>query len=66
MGERVSIRFFNDREVREENQLVSATTQLKLTAADGKRNKSDVLDREDMVNLAKTTPHTTKNWMIKE
>ena len=99
MSERVSIRFFNDREVRavgdaanskwwfsvldvvavlngqddyektrnywkylkaklkhEGNQLVSATTQLKLMAADSKRYKSDALDNEGVVDLAKSFP----------
>lgn len=35
--QKVSIRFFNDREVR-------ATNQLKLLAQDGKRYKTDVFD----------------------
>jgi hypothetical protein len=39
---KISIRFFDDREVRavwdeENSELVSATTQLKLLASDGKR-----------------------------
>lgn len=98
---KVSIRFFNDREVRaiwdEENakwwfsvldivgvlngqddyeknrnywkylkaklkkqnpQLVSATTQLKLTAADGKKYKTDVLDNDGVITLAKNFPNT--------
>ena len=98
---KVSIRFFNDREVRaiwdEENskwwfsvldivgvlndqsdyeknrnywkylkaklkkekpQLVSVTTQLKLTAADGKKYKTDVLDNDGVITLAKNFPNT--------
>ena len=38
---------------RENSELVSATTQLKLTAADGKRYKSDALDADGIVALAK-------------
>ncbi|MBE6331721.1 MAG: cell filamentation protein Fic [Bacteroidales bacterium] len=36
------------------NQLVSVTTQLKLTAADGKRYNTDVLDFDGITSLAKT------------
>ena len=100
MSEKISIRFFNDREVRavwdEENskwwfsaldivgvlneqddyekkrnywkylkaklkresiQLVSATTQLKLTAADGKKYKTDVMDYNQVIELAKNFPN---------
>lgn len=48
---KISIRFFNDREVRavwdesHANQLVSVTTQLKLTATVGKKYNCDILDR---------------------
>lgn len=98
--QKISIRFFNDREVRaiwdEENskwwfsvldiigvlnnqdnyeknrnywkylktklkkevpQLVSATNQLKLTAADGKKYKTDVLDNDGIIALAKSFPN---------
>ena len=104
---KVSIRFFNDREVRaiwdEENakwwfsvldivgvlngqddyeknrnywkylkaklkkqtpQLVSATTQLKLTAADGKKYKTDVLDNDGVITLAKNFPNTKSTKFI--
>ncbi|MBL7826578.1 MAG: hypothetical protein JNJ57_08115 [Saprospiraceae bacterium] len=97
---KVSIRFFNDREVRavwddehakwwfsvldivgvlneendydkvrnywkylkaklkkEQSQLVSATTQLKLTAADGKKYHTDTLDSSSVVELAKHFPN---------
>lgn len=100
MTEKISIRFFNDKEVRaiwdEENskwwfsvldivgvlnaqddyeknrnywkylkaklkkenpQLVSATTQLKLMAADGKKYKSDVMDYNQVIELAKNFPN---------
>lgn len=42
---------------REKNELVSATTQLKLTAADGKRYLSDALDANGVVALAKALPN---------
>ncbi len=38
-------------------QLVSATNQLKLTAADGKSYKSDALDAEGIMELAKQMPN---------
>ena len=37
---------------RENSELVSATTQLKLTAADGKKYLSDALDADGIVKLA--------------
>jgi cell filamentation protein len=40
---------------KEENELVSATNQLKLRAADGKRYDTDVLDAEGIRLLAKYT-----------
>ena len=42
---------------REGNQLVSATTQLKLTAADGKRYATDVLDAQGITELVKAFPN---------
>ena len=42
---------------RENPELVSATTQLRLTAADGKRYKSDALDADGIVALAKAMPN---------
>lgn len=97
MSEKVSIRFFNNREVRaiwdnenskwwfsvldiigvlnteddysknrnywkylktklkkENNEVVSATNQLKLTAPDGKKHLTDVLDNEGVISLAKS------------
>ena len=41
----------------EGNQLVSATTQLKLTAADGKRYATDVLDAQGITELVKAFPN---------
>jgi cell filamentation protein len=41
---------------KENNQLVSATTQLKLTAADGKKYLTDTLDSSGVVELAKHFP----------
>lgn len=43
---------------REQNELVSATNQLKILAADGKRYNSDVLDSEGVIRLAKEFPNT--------
>ena len=43
--EKVSIRFYNDHE------LVSATTQLKLRAADGKRYNTDMLNANGIILL---------------
>jgi cell filamentation protein len=42
---------------KENNQLVSATTQLKLTAADGKKYLTDTLDSSGIVELAKHFPN---------
>jgi len=42
---------------RENNQLVSMTTQLKLTAADGKKYQTDTLDSSGIVELAKHFPN---------
>jgi cell filamentation protein len=42
---------------KEKNQLVSTTTQLKLTAADGKKYKTDMLNSESVVELAKNFPN---------
>ena len=42
---------------KENNQLVSATTQLKLTAADGKKYKTDMLDSEGITELSKKFPN---------
>ena len=42
---------------KENCQLVSATNQLKLTAADGKKYKTDVLDFDGIAELAKLIPN---------
>jgi cell filamentation protein len=42
---------------KENNQLVSVTTQLKLTAADGKKYLTDTLDSNGVVELAKHFPN---------
>ncbi|MBK6876847.1 MAG: Fic family protein [Ignavibacteria bacterium] len=49
---------------KEGNQLVSATTQLKLLAPDGKQYKSDMLDYEGIIALGKTFPGTKANRFI--
>jgi cell filamentation protein len=42
---------------KENHQLVSATTQLKLTAADGKKYNTDMLDSNGVIILAKHFPN---------
>lgn len=42
---------------KENHQLVSATTQLKLTAADGKKYLTDTLDSQGVLELAKNFPN---------
>lgn len=53
---------------KENNQLVSATTQLKLVAADGKKYNTDMLDSEGVSQLAKNFPNTNAmkflDWFI--
>ncbi|HWV72356.1 MAG TPA: Fic family protein [Pseudosphingobacterium sp.] len=49
---------------KENNQLVSNTTQLKLLAADGKKYKSDMLDYDGIIALGKTFPGTKANRFI--
>ncbi|QNL98442.1 hypothetical protein [Treponema sp. Marseille-Q4132] len=51
---KISIRFFNNKE---NPELVSTATQLKLTAADGKKYKSDVMDYNQVIELAKNFPN---------
>ncbi len=106
-SDKISIRFFNDREVRavwdeenakwwfsvvdvvsvltnqddytktrnywkylkaklkkENNQVVSNTTQLKLLASDGKKYLSDMLDYDGIIALGKTFPGTKANRFI--
>ena len=41
---------------KENNQVVSNTTQLKLVAPDGKKRLADVLDYEGIIALGKTFP----------
>lgn len=49
---------------RENSQLVSATTQLKLTAADGKRYLSDALDAAGIVDLVKAFPNSRASGFL--
>jgi len=42
---------------KESSQLVSATTQLKLTAADGKKYNTDMLDSDGVIELSKNFPN---------
>jgi len=57
-------KYFKAKLKKENSQLVSATTQLKLTAADGKRYKSDMLDYNGIIALGKTFPGTKANRFI--
>ena len=43
---------------KENDQLVSATNQLKLTASDGKRYLTDTLDSDGVIALAKNFPNS--------
>ena len=49
---------------KEGSQLGSVTTQLKLTAADGKQYKSDMLDYSDIIALGKEFPSKKANRFI--
>lgn len=49
---------------KEGNQVVSATTQLKLLAPDGKKRLSDMLDYKGIIALGKTFPGTKANRFI--
>lgn len=49
---------------KENSQVVSKTTQLKLLAPDGKRYLSDMLDYDGIVKLGKTFPGTKANRFI--
>jgi len=49
---------------KENNQVVSATTQLKLLASDGKRYLTDMLDHDGIIALGKTFPGTKANRFI--
>ena len=49
---------------KENNELVSATTQLKLQAPDGKRRLSDTLDSDGIIALAKLFPNNNQ-WANK-
>ena len=42
---------------KENNQLVSTTTQLKLLASDGKRYLTDMFDSDGIISLAKQFPN---------
>jgi len=49
---------------KEHSQVVSATTQLKLLAPDGKKRLSDMLDYDGIIALGKTFPGTKANRFI--
>lgn len=46
---------------KENSELVSSTIQLKLTAADGKKYNTDVLDTKGVMELAKSFPNNNAN-----
>lgn len=49
---------------KENNELVSATNQLKLTASDGKRYLTDVIDYNGIIELSKEFPAKSANQFI--
>lgn len=49
---------------KENNQLVSVTTQLKLLAADGKKYKTDTLDSNGIIELASHFPNNKANKFL--
>ncbi len=49
---------------KENNELVSATIQLKLTAADGKKYQTDTFDYDGIIELAKNFPSKQANRFI--
>ena len=49
---------------REGSQVVSATTQLKLLAPDGKKRRTDVLDHDGIIALGKEFPSKKANRFI--
>lgn len=49
---------------KEQNQLVSRTTQLKLTASDGKKYLTDTFDHDGIIELAKNFPSKQANRFI--
>ena len=48
----------------ENNELVSAANQLKLTAADGKKYRTDTFDYDGIIELAKNFPGKQANRFI--
>lgn len=51
-------KYLKNKLIKENNQLVIVTTQLKLTAADDKKYLTDTLDSQGVVELAKHFPTT--------
>ena len=49
---------------KEKNELISATNQLKLTAPDGKKRLTDVLDANSVIELAKTFPNAKASRFV--
>jgi cell filamentation protein len=50
-------KYLKAKQKKRNSQLVSATTQLKLTAADGKMYKTDMLDSDGVIELSKNFPN---------
>jgi cell filamentation protein len=50
-------KYFKAKLKKENNQLVSATTQLKLMASDGKKYKTDMLNSDGVIELSKIFPN---------
>jgi hypothetical protein len=57
-------KYLKDKLKKENNQVVSVTTQLKFLAPDGKLRLADMLDYEGIIALGKTFPGTKANKFI--
>lgn len=54
-------KYLKSRLIKDNSQLVSMTNQLKLTAADGKKYVTDLLDHDGIIELAKNFPSKKAN-----
>jgi len=57
-------KYLKAKQKKENNELVSRTTQLKLTASDGKKYRSDCLDYDGIIELSKNFPSKKANRFI--
>jgi cell filamentation protein len=57
-------KYLKTRLIEENNELVSATNQLKLTASDGKKYRTDTLDYDGIIELAINFPSKQANHFI--